>query len=55
MIKNYDNLKNNDITKLEHNLKISMEKMKNNLKAKQEENNEVVQENNLLKTQLKYL
>ena len=55
MIKNYDNLKNNDITKLEHNLKITLEKMKNNVKSKQEELNEVMQENNLLKTQLKFL
>ena len=55
MIKNYENLKNNDISKLEHKLKVEMEKMKNNVKSKEEELNEVVQENNLLKSQIKYL
>jgi len=55
MIKNYENLKNNDISKLEHKLKVEMERMKNNVKSKEEELNEVVQENNLLKSQINYL
>ncbi len=55
MIKNYENLKNDDILKLEHAHKMTLEKMKNTVKTKEEECNEIMQENSLLKTQVEYL